>query len=272
MLGSLAHFDETERVALADMPELERLMLHRLAELDPVIRQAYRDFDYKRVFQTLFNFATVDLSAFYFDIRKDALYCDPISSARRKACLTVLDHLFECLVTWLAPILSFTMEETWLSRYPESEGSVHAETFRDVPSEWRNDTLAARWQKVRQVRRVITGALEIERAAKTIGSSLEAAPIVHIADAGLLAAVQDRDMADIAITSDLTIVEGDGPANAFRMEEVPGVAIEFARATGNKCARSWKISAEVGADPDYPDITLRDAQAMRERAAAGLDG
>ena len=272
MLGNLAHFDEAERVDLADMPELERLMLHRLAELDPVIRQAYRDFDYKRVFHTLFNVATLDLSAFYFDIRKDALYCDPISSMRRRACLTVLDHLFECLVTWLAPILSFTMEETWLARYPSGEGSVHAQTFRDVPADWHDADLAARWQKVRQVRRVITGALEIRRAGKEIGSSLEAAPVVHVADAGLLAAVQDRDMADIAITSELTIVAGDGPADAFRMDDVPGVAVEFARARGRKCARSWKITPDVGSDSEFPDITPRDAQAMRERISAGLEG
>ena len=103
------------------MPELERLMLHRLAELDPLVRQAYADFDYKRIFAALNAFMTVDLSAFYFDIRKDTLYCDPYSSQTRKACLTVLDHLFRCTVCWLAPILCFTAEEAWLARYPDGE-------------------------------------------------------------------------------------------------------------------------------------------------------
>ena len=163
----------------ADMPELERLMLHRLAELDRLVRQAYADFDYKRIFAALNAFMTADLSAFYFDIRKDALYCDPISSTTRKACLTVLDHLFRATVTWLAPMLPFTAEEAWLARYRSSEGSVHLELFPELPSSWRDDALAEKWRKVRNVRRVVTGALEIERAHKRIGSSLEAAPVVY---------------------------------------------------------------------------------------------
>ena len=127
MLGTLAHFRDEDRVAVDKMPELERLMLHRLAELDAQVRQAYADFDYKRIFAALSQFMTVDLSAFYFDIRKDALYCDPISSATRKAALTVIDHLFRCTVTWLAPMLSFTAEEAWLARYPRRGSSVHLE-------------------------------------------------------------------------------------------------------------------------------------------------
>src|SRR6185503_18643477 len=160
MLGSLAHFREEDRIAPAKMPELERLMLHRLTELDRLVRQAYADFDYKRIFAALNVFMTTDLSAFYFDIRKDALYCDPISSTTRKACLTVLDHLFRATVTWLAPMLPFTAEEAWLARYPSKEGSVHLELFPDIPPEWRNDALAEKWRKVRTVRRVVTGALE----------------------------------------------------------------------------------------------------------------
>ena len=176
MLGSLAHFHEADRVDPMHMPELERLMLHRLSELDRQVRRAYADFDYKRIFAALTAFMTGDLSAFYFDIRKDTLYCDPISSPARKACLTVLDHLFRATVTWLAPMLPFTTEEAWLARHPASEGSVHLEAFPEVPADWRNEALAERWRKIRQVRRVVTGALEIERAGKRIGSSLEAAP------------------------------------------------------------------------------------------------
>ena len=165
MLGSLAHFRDDERVAPGKMPELERLMLHRLAELDQIIRQAYADFDYKRIFAALNAFMTVDLSAFYFDIRKDALYCDPISSHTRRASLTVLDQLFNATVTWLAPMLPFTAEELWLSRYPSEDGSVHLQLFPNIPTGWRDDALAEKWRKIRTVRRVITGALEIERAA-----------------------------------------------------------------------------------------------------------
>ena len=263
MLGSLAHFRKSEAVAVADMPELERLMLSNLARLDQVVRKAYDDFDYKRIESTLSNFLTIDLSAYYFDIRKDALYCDAPSSPRRHAALTVIDQLFECLVKWLAPMLPFTMEEAWLSRH-SSEASVHLEQFPEVPAEWRNKALEARWEKIWQVRSVITGALEIERREKRIGSSLEAAPEVYIANPELAAAIEGLDLAEIAITSDASLVAGDGPQSAFRLPEVKGVAVVPALAKGKKCARSWKVSPEVGSDPEYPDVTLRDAAALRE--------
>ncbi|MPZ37034.1 MAG: isoleucine--tRNA ligase [Rhizobiales bacterium] len=264
MLGSLAHFHEDERVAPAKMPELERLMLHRLTELDRLIRQAYADFDYKRIFAALSVLMTVDLSAFYFDVRKDTLYCDPISSQKRRACLTVLDHLFRATVTWLAPMLPFTAEEAWLSRYPSEDGSVHLHLFPEIPSEWRDDVLAEKWRQIRTVRRVVTGALEIARAGKRIGSSLEADPIVHVSDPDLFAALVDVDMAEICITSAATLVSDEGPADAFRLPDVAGVAIVAKLAEGTKCARSWKVSPAVGSDPEYPDVTPRDAQALRE--------
>jgi isoleucyl-tRNA synthetase len=264
MLGNLAHFREEDRVQPEKMPELERLMLHRLAELDAVVRQAYADFDYKRIFAQLNAFMTSDLSAFYFDIRKDALYCDPISSQKRKAALTVIDHLFRCTVTWLAPMLCFTAEECWLSRYGDSAPSVHLQLFPDVPAHWRNDKLAEKWRKIRNVRRVVTGALELERAEKRIGSSLEAAPIVHVADKDLFATLVDADLAEICITSAATLVEGEGPAEAFRLDDVKGVSVLPRRAEGRKCARSWKVTESVGEDPDYPDVTPRDAKALRE--------
>jgi isoleucyl-tRNA synthetase len=264
MLGNLAHFHPHDAVTPAAMPQLERLMLHRLAELDALVREAYEAFDYKRIFAALNAFMTVDLSAFYFDVRKDALYCDPVSSLTRKACLTVLDHLFRCTVAWLAPMLCFTAEEAWLARHPSEDGSVHLELFPAVPAAWRDDQLAEKWRKVRLVRRVVTGALEIERAAKRIGSSLEAAPVIHVADRDLLTALAGVDMAEVAITSAATVVEGEGPPPAFRLDEVPGVAVEPRRAEGKKCARSWKILPTVGADPDYPDVSPRDAQALRE--------
>jgi isoleucyl-tRNA synthetase len=264
MLGSLAHVREEDGIAHGDMPELERLMLHRLVELDGLVRQAYADFDYKRIFAALNAFMTTELSAFYFDIRKDALYCDPISSTTRKACLTVLDHLFRATVSWLAPMLPFTAEEAWLARYRSSEGSVHLELFPDLPSAWRDDALAEKWRKVRNVRRVVTGALEIERANKRIGSSLEAAPVVFVSDPDVFAALVDVDLAEVAITSAATLVEGDGPAEAFRLDDVKGVAVEVRLAQGKKCARSWKILPSVGSDPAYPDVSPRDAQALRE--------
>ena len=271
LLGNLAHFKPEEAVAFADMPELERLILHRLAVLDEEVRAGYRAYDYKRVVTTIANFMNLELSAFYFDIRKDALYCDPISSTKRKAALTVLDQLYSCLTAWLAPVLVFTMEEIWLERNPGDTSSVHARTFPDVPSEWRDDALAEKWSKIKTVRRAVTGALEIERKNKVIGSSLEAAPVVAIADSGLAQALEGQDMAEICITSDLkwgldTSITG---TNADLDPSMP-VHVSFARAEGTRCARSWKITPEVGSDSDYPDLTPRDAQAMRERAAAGL--
>jgi isoleucyl-tRNA synthetase len=238
-------------------------MLHRLAELDPLVRQSYADFDFKRIFAALNAFMTVDLSAFYFDVRKDVLYCDPYSSKTRRACLTVLDELFRATVTWLAPMLPFTAEEAWRARYPDAV-SVHLELLPQVPEAWRDEALAEKWKKVRQIRRVVTGALEIERAAKRIGSSLEAAPVIYIAEPELAAALVDVDLAEVCITSAASVLPGEGPPEAFRLPEVSGVAVVPKRAEGRKCARSWKISPAVGADPDYPDVTPRDAQALRE--------
>jgi len=268
MLGNLAHFHEDDRIEPGKMPELERLMLHRLSELDELVKQSYRDFDYKRIFAALNAFMTSDLSAFYFDIRKDTLYCDPISSLTRKACLTALDHLFRCLATWFAPILCFTAEEVWLARFGDAAASVHLETFPDLPRAWRDDALAEKWRKIRLVRRVVTGALEIERVQKRIGSSLEAAPVIYIADGKLRAALDGIDMAEVCITSAATVVAGEGPQASFGLEDVAGVAVEPKRAEGKKCARSWKISPLVGTDREYPDVTPRDAQALREFHAA----
>ncbi len=269
MLGTLAHFSESDRIAdVASMPELERLMLHRLAELDSGVRLAYESYDFKKVVALLSQFMTADLSAFYFDVRKDALYCDPASSLTRRSALTVVDRIFRCITVWLAPILVFTAEEAWLDRDPacrDSGGSVHLETFPDVPAAWLDDALAARWDAIRKVRRVVTGALEMQRAAKVIGSSLEAAPDVFIDDPALFKETENADFAEISITSGITLRWGELPSDAFRLADVSGVAVVFKPAPGIKCARSWKYFDPAAADPDYPGITPRDAQAMRER-------
>jgi isoleucyl-tRNA synthetase len=266
MLGTLAHDKGAEGgddVAFADMPELERLMLHRLSELDQLVREGYDAFDFKRIARALIDFSNIELSAFYFDIRKDALYCDAPSSPRRRASLVVIRKLFDCLVTWLAPVLPFTTEEAWLSRDPQAV-SVHLEQFPAVPAEWRDEALAEKWKKIRTVRKVVTGALEVERRDKRIGSSLEAAPVVHIGDADLLAALDGEDLAEICITSGVTIVAGTGPEQAFRLDDVAAVSVEPVLAEGVKCARSWRITADVGSDAAFPDVSARDALALRE--------
>jgi isoleucyl-tRNA synthetase len=268
LLGSLHHYRPSERVAFADMPSRERFILHRLADLDGEVRAAYAAFDYKKVHALLTQFMNIELSAFYFDVRKDALYCDPLSSVTRRACLTVLDEVFNRVVAWLAPILCFTCEEAYLARTGDEQGSIHLTTFPATPADWRDEALADQWRRARLVRRVVLGALEVERAGKRIGSSLEAAPQVYVADPALAAALEGLDLAEICITSDATLLKDEGPADAFRLPEVPGVAVVSARAEGRKCARSWKISPQVGTDPEFPDVTPRDAAALREFAAA----
>ena len=267
MLGTLAH-DKGEDVPLAELPELERLMLHRLAELDELVRKGYDAFDFKRIAKALIDFTVVELSAFYFDIRKDALYCEAPSSLKRKAAIMVVRHLFACVVKWLAPMLPFTTEEAWLDRHPEAQ-SIHLEQFETVPASWRDEQLAEKWRKVRQVRRVITGALEIERAKKAIGASLEAAPTVYIADPALAEAVRGLDLAEICITSGIAVVEGEAPQEAFRLDEVAGVGVVPGLAGGRKCARSWRFTDDVGSDPAFPDVSARDAAALRELQALG---
>jgi isoleucyl-tRNA synthetase len=266
MLGTLAH-DRGDEIPLTQMPELERLMLHRIAELDAMVEEGYNAFDFKRVFSQLFNFMTVELSAFYFDVRKDALYCDAPSSVKRKAALQVVRILFDHLVKWMAPLMPFTMEEAWLERYPDA-GSVHMEQFSKPAGDWQNTALAAKWRSIRKVRRVVTGALEIERREKTIGSSLESSPDVYISDPDLLKSLEGLDFAEICITSQINILSGDAPAGSFKLEEVKGVGVVHKPAQGRKCARSWRILPEVGSDSKFPELSLRDAAAIREIDAA----
>ncbi len=278
MLGALSHFDRNDAVSHAEMPELERLMLHRLAELSPQICEAYATFDYKKAVALLTHFMNVELSAFYFDIRKDALYCDPPSSLRRKAALTVVDFTCDAVIRWLAPILAFTAEEAWLKFRPQDALSVHLLTFAQAPELWLDEALARRWGVIRNVRRVVTGALEIARAEKQIGSSLEAAPRVFISDASILGALEDSGMlrdgagefADVCITSAIAIdATREPPGEAFVLADAPGIAVDIQRASGVKCARSWKYFDPAQQDAEFPGVTPRDAQALRELRAAG---
>jgi isoleucyl-tRNA synthetase len=245
MLGALSHFSEADRVEPADMPELERYVLHRLAELDEVVRNGYDSYDFQGVFQQLFNFCTVELSAFYFDIRKDALYCDG-DTQRRRAARTVMDILFHRLTTWLAPVLVFTMEDVWLDRFPGDDSSVHLQDIPETPASWKDEALAAKWAKVRRARRAVTAALEVQRTDKVIGASLEAAPVVHIEDAETLDALKSVNFDDICITSGITLTGDPAPAEAFRLPEIAGVGVVFEKADGEKCQRCWKILPDVG--------------------------
>jgi isoleucyl-tRNA synthetase len=260
MLGALNGWDGTP-VAAADMPEPERWMLHRLAEMDATVRSGYAAYDFQGVFQSVFTFATSDLSAFYFDVRKDALYCDPIESQTRRACLVVMDALFHRLTTWLAPLLPFTMEDVWLSRFPSDGDSIHLHDFPQTPADWLNPELATRMAALRALRRVVTGALEVERRAKTIGASLEAAPVVYL-DAARLSLIHDpEDFATLCITSGITVTGAPAPDGAFTDPDVPGVAVAFAMAEGQKCGRCWKILPDVGSHT-HPGTCARCSDAL----------
>ena len=245
LLGSLSAFTEADRVDPAEMPELERWVLHRLAELDHQVREGYAKYDFQGVFQAVFTFATVDLSAFYFDIRKDALYCDG-DTPRRRAARTVLDILFHRLTTWLAPVLVFTMEEVWLERFPGDDSSVHLVDMPATPADWLDEPLAQKWAGIRKARRVVTAALELQRQDKVIGASLEAAPVVHVRDAEVLSALKTVAFEDICITSSIGLTGDPIPAEAFRMPEVEGIGVVFEKAEGEKCQRCWKILPDVG--------------------------
>jgi isoleucyl-tRNA synthetase len=270
MLGTLHHFRPDDAVAPADMPELERLMLHQLAEQAAIVRKAYAEFDYKTVVASLSAFMNTELSAFYFDIRKDTLYCDPPSSPARKAALTAIDIICDAILRWFAPVLSFTCEEAWQLYRPGAEPSVHLTLFPEGLEAFHDEKLAAKWEIIRNVRRVVTGALEVERAAKRIGSSLEASPLVYVSDRKIFDTLFDIDLAEVCITSNAMVSNDEAPTGAFRLNEVSGVAVVVEKAAGTKCARSWKILPSVGSDPEYPDVSPRDAKALREWKALGV--
>jgi isoleucyl-tRNA synthetase len=268
LLGALDGFSETERIAAKDMPELERYILHRLAETDALVRQTAEAYDFHTMFTALHNFCAVDLSAFYFDVRKDSLYCDAPDALRRRATRTVLDHVFEHLVRWLAPVLCFTAEEAWLSRHGDAEdSSVHLQLYRDIPAGWRDEALGAKWAKIRELRRVVTGAIELERAQKRLGSSLQAAVDIFAAP-DWAAPVAGIDLPELCITSAAALKLGEVPADAFTLGDVPGVGVRVALAPGEKCERCWRVLPEVGADKAHADLCHRCADAVESLASA----
>jgi isoleucyl-tRNA synthetase len=268
LLGALNGFAESERVEPKQMPELERFVLHRLWQLGQVVRTGAAEYDFHRVYTELHQFCAVDLSAFYFDIRKDALYCDRPDAPRRRACRTVLDQVFQCLTAWLAPFLSFTAEEAWLCRAADAGkqalDSVHLRLFPDLPEVWRDDALAERWEKIRAARRVVTGALEIERAAKRIGSALQADPEISVGPTFkmVLGGIDFSEVANTSSASIKVIAAGTEVSGAFRLEDVPEVFVVSRPAQGAKCERCWKVLPEVGKAPAKPGLCLRCTEAV----------
>ncbi|MGZ8354903.1 MAG: isoleucine--tRNA ligase [Allosphingosinicella sp.] len=233
LLGALAGFDEAEGVPAGEMPELERWVLHRLAELDAELREATHGFEFNRYVRLISNFANDDLSAFFFDIRKDSLYCDAPSSPKRRACRTVLDTVFHALVRWMAPVLCFTTEEVWQTRYPDEDGSVHLLEWPKIDSGWRDDALGAKWGLIRATRENVTESIEPLRREKIIGSSLEAKVLypdaqIDLLDTGL------PELAEIYIVSEVAQAQSE--------------TIEVTKSDFLKCGRCWRLLPEVDED------------------------
>ncbi|MBP01393.1 MAG: isoleucine--tRNA ligase [Rhodospirillaceae bacterium] len=244
LLGNLNEFHEKERLEISEMPELERWVLHRLSEMDKLVRESCENYDFHGLFNEIHHFCANELSAFYFDVRKDSIYCDELMSVRRRAARTVMDELYNCLVRWLAPFICFTAEEVWLIRNPSDTNSIHLQQFPQIPISWHDTKLAEKWSKIRVIRRVVTGAIEKERAAKTIGSSLQAHPEVR-APQTFLDACKNVDMAEVCITSKISLLEESPKDSDFSINDNPEIGVEVLIAKGKKCARCWKVSPEV---------------------------
>ena len=249
LLGALDGYTDSEAVPHDQMPALERWVLHRLAQIDERIRSLTETYDFHGIFTELHTLCNSDLSAFYFEIRKDRLYCDALDSVERRACRTVMNEVFNRLTAWLAPILCFTAEEAWQSRVADSADSIHLHSYAPVPSEWHDDALGARWESIRRVRQVVTSALETARNDGAIGASLQAAPTVHVSPE-IAAHFDGEDAAMLFITSDAQVSVEPAPEDAFRIEGVEDAAVVFALAAGGKCERCWKIMPEVTGDTD----------------------
>jgi isoleucyl-tRNA synthetase len=256
LLGALNGMSDAERLPTADMPELEQWVLHRLHEIDGIYRADLAKFDISHILTTLHNFCNTDLSAFYFDIRKDSLYCDRPDSKRRRAARTVMELIFNHLTVWLAPLLCFTAEEAWLSRFGSDAASIHLQTFPTLPASWKNESLAQKWADIRQIRRVVTGALEKARNEKKIGTSLQAHPHVYLT-AEHNKHLHGIDLSEISISSRLTLTEAAPPSEAFTLSDIPNVGVVITLAEGKKCERCWQVLPEVGSHADHPDLCHR---------------
>ncbi len=273
LLGNLYGFGESERIEPKAMPELERWVLHRLWELDRLLRRTVAEkaapeyFRFNVFYTALHNFCAIDLSAFYFDIRKDSLYCDRPDAPRRRAARTVLDHVFTYLTAWLAPVLCFTAEEAWQTRFPSENDSIHLRIFPQADGAWRSDALASKWEKIRGLRRVVTGAIEIARAERRVGASLQAAPEVF-ATAEHLRALAGLDLAEIAITSGATLHVDAAPDGAFALPDVPGVGVIVHLASGEKCERCWRVLPEVGRHRHHATLCERCIDAVEHLRSA----
>ena len=243
LLGALDGFQKSEELPFDRLPELEKVMLHKLFVLQKKAEDVGTSYDFADFYNTLHQFCTSDLSAFYFDIRKDCLYCDPADSLKRRATRTVMNIILDALIKWLAPVLSFTAEEAYLFKNPDAK-SVHLEVFPEFPVMYENEALFEKWEKIRTYRSVMTGAIEVERAAKTIGSSLQAELTIYTSPE-IMSLFEGQDVAEIAITSKAKIIHAQPSASAFMLDNVENMGVVVTKAEHHKCERCWKVLEEV---------------------------
>ena len=239
LIGNLEGFDEKEKINIEEFPELEKYILHRLWEVDQIIQKCVKDFNFHLMFTTLLNFCSNDLSAFYFDIRKDSIYCDSFDSKKRRSARTLLNLIFDHLVRWLAPSLSFTCEEAWKAKGNTS--SIHLEDFLKASQDFKNNDIANKWNIIKNIRKVITGAIEKKRAEKLIGSSLEANVIIYVKE-DLKKTIEEINFDEIAITSSFQLLDYKNKKDYFALEEIDDVAVTVEKTDGQKCERCWKYT------------------------------
>ncbi len=269
LLGSLQDFEKVDYAQLSDM---DKWVLHKLHEIDGTVRKAISEFNFLEMTTVVHNFCARELSAFYFDVCKDTLYCEATDSVKRRGVLTVLDAVFNHLVHWLSPVLCFTAEEAWLSykglTLEDTKESIHLSILPPAPAAWHKPELEEKWQKVFAARGVVTGALEVKRAEKMIGASLEAAPKVYVSDTALAQVLKSVGFADVCITSDLALQDGAAPAGAFANADVPGIAVVVEKAAGDKCERCWKYTTDVGTNAAHATLCARCAGVVQKQQAA----
>jgi isoleucyl-tRNA synthetase len=243
LLGNLSGFSENQAVDYHHLPELEQWVLHRLTELDTQIINDIEQYDFHDIFISLYTFCVNDLSAFYFDIRKDALYCDALDDQRRLSVQTILFHTFKNLCKWIAPILSFTSEEAWTTYFPED--SIFLHTFDLLPPEWHAPHLGVKYKFLRNIRRVVTGAIEEKRTLGQIRSSLQASVVIYTSDVETVTLLETIPIADFCITSSASIKCEKIPSDAYKLEDVENLGVLITEALGEKCVRCWKVLPEV---------------------------
>ena len=243
MLGVLSDYDGQD-VSYDALPELEKLMLHKLYELSENMKKNIANYEIQHFCTALHNFCTNDLSSFYFDIRKDCLYCDAKDSTKRNACLYVMNQIFLCICHWLAPIISFTADEAW-NNYKFNNGNIHCNDFPIIPDLWENEALLEKWKEIRSIRKIITSAIEVERLAKTIGTSLEADIYIYTTQTKIEKLLHDIDLAEITIVASINLVHAQAPSNAYFEDNNQDIGVVVSKSKNAKCDRCWRIMHDV---------------------------